>query len=135
MPFSFKLEFKSTNNVAEYEALIISLQTAKQMGIKSMTVFGDLELIIRHIKNLCQAKHPRLRAYRNEVWDLIENYFEAFNLQFVPREENRMVDYLAVAASTFKPPINPKLRYEIELRHRPSIPDNVKHWKVFKDYE
>jgi len=129
------LEFKSTNNVVEYEALIISLQTAKQMGIKSMTVFGDSELIIRQIKNLCQTKHPRLRAYRNEVWDLIENYFEAFNLQFVPREENRLADSLAVAASTFKPPISVKLRYEIEMRHRPSIPDNIKHWQVFEDDE
>ena len=46
-----------------------------------------------------------------------------------------MADSLAVAASTFKPPINPRLRYEIELRHRPSIPDNVKHWHVFEDDE
>ena len=33
VPFSLKLEFESINNVAEYEALIISLKTAKQMGI------------------------------------------------------------------------------------------------------
>ena len=46
-----------------------------------------------------------------------------------------MADSLPVAASTFKPPINPRLRYEIELRHRPSIPDNVKHWQVFEDDE
>ena len=80
---------------------------------------------------MCQTKHPRLRYYRNEVWDLIENYFEALNIQFIPREEKRMADSLEVAASTFKPPINPRLRYEIELRHRPSIPDNVKNWQVF----
>lgn len=92
-------------------------------------------MIIRKIKNWCQTKHPRLRSYRNEVWDLVENYFEAFNLQFIPREENKMEDSLAVAASTFKPLINPRLRYEIELRHRPSIPDNVKNWQVFEDDE
>ena len=46
-----------------------------------------------------------------------------------------MVDSLAVVASTFKPPINPRLRYEIEIRHRTSIPDNVKHWQVFEDDE
>ena len=33
LPFSFKFEFDSTNNVAEYEALILSLRTAKKMGI------------------------------------------------------------------------------------------------------
>ena len=46
-----------------------------------------------------------------------------------------MEDSFALATSNFKPPINPKLRYEIELRHRPSIPNNVKHWKVFEDDE
>ena len=62
------------------------------------------------------------------MWDLVEKYFEAFNLQYILREGNRLDDSLAVAASTFKPPINPRLRYEIEIRHRPFIPDNVKHW-------
>ena len=46
-----------------------------------------------------------------------------------------MADSVAVVASTFKPPINPRLRCEIELRHRPSIPYNVKHWQVLKDNE
>ena len=128
MPFSFKLEFDSTNNVAEYEALISSLQAAKQMGVQCISIFGNSELIIMQIRNHCQTKHPRLRSYRNEVWDLVEKYFEALNLQYIPREENRLADSLAVAANTFKPPINPRLRYEIEIRHRPSIPDNVKHW-------
>lgn len=74
-PFSFKLEFEATNNVAEYESLIISLQIAKQMGVKSISTFGNSELINKQIKDRCQTKHPRLRTSRNEVWDLIENFF------------------------------------------------------------
>ena len=81
------------------------------MGVKSISAFGDSELIIKQIKDHCQTKHPRLREYRNEVWDLIENFFEAFNIQFIPRDENRLADSLVVAASTFKLPINPRLRY------------------------
>ena len=46
-----------------------------------------------------------------------------------------MADSLAVAASTFRPPQNPLLRYEIEVRYRPSIPENIKHWQVFEDEE
>lgn len=80
IPFSFKLEFKTTNNGAEYESLIIALQVAKQMGVHSISVFGYSELIIRQIKNHFQTKHPRLRSYRNEVWDLVENFFEASNI-------------------------------------------------------
>lgn len=135
MPFSFKIEFDSTNNVVEYEALISSIQVAKKMGVQCISIYGDSELIIRQIKNHCQTKHLRLRSYMNEVWDLIENYFEAFNIQYIPREDNRLADSLAVAGRTFKPPINPRLRYEIEVRHRSPIPENVKHWQVFDDDE
>jgi hypothetical protein len=36
-------------------------------------------------------------------------------------------------ASNFRVPLPPKLKYEVEVKYRPSIPDNVKHWKVFED--
>lgn len=97
------MEFEATNNMEEYEALILGLHTAKIMNIECLTVYGDSELVIRQIRNQCQAKHPRLRTYRNEVWDLIENFFLAFNIQFLPREGNTMIDSLVVAANTFRP--------------------------------
>jgi ribonuclease HI len=130
---SYKLEFEATNNVAEYEALVLGLRAAKDMGIKEISVFGDAELIIQQIRNIYQAKHPRLRSYRNEVWDLIDSFFLAFNISFIPRGENTVVDSLAISASNFRVPLPPKLRYDTEVKYRPSIPDNVKHWKVFED--
>ena len=77
---SFKLEYEATNNVTKYEALLLGLQIAKNMGIQSLKALGDSELVVRQIKNQCQTKHPRLRAYRNEVWDMVENFFSAFNI-------------------------------------------------------
>jgi ribonuclease HI len=130
---SYKLEFEATNNVAEYEALVSSLRAAKDMGIEEISVFGDVELIIQQIRNIYQAKHPRLRSYRNEVWDLIDSFFLAFNISFIPRGENIVVDSLAVSASNFRVPLPPKLKYDVEVKYRPSIPDNVKHWKVFEN--
>jgi hypothetical protein len=44
---SYKLKFEVTNNVAEYEALVLGLRAAKEMGIKEMAVFGDAELIVQ----------------------------------------------------------------------------------------
>jgi hypothetical protein len=44
---SYKLEFETTNNVAEYEALVLGLRAAKKMGIKEVAVFGDAELIVQ----------------------------------------------------------------------------------------
>jgi hypothetical protein len=130
---SYKLEFVTTNNVAEYEALVLGLWAAKDMGIEELSMFGDDELIVHQIKNLYQAKHPRLRTYKNEVWDLVDSFFLAFNISFIPREENNMTDSLAVSASNFRVPLPPKLKYDVEVKYRPSILDNAKNWKVLED--
>jgi ribonuclease HI len=132
MSLSYKLEFETNNNVVEYEALVSGLRAAKDMGIEEISVFADVELIVYLIRIIYQAKYPRLRSYINEVWDLIEIFFLAFNISFVPMEENAMVNSLVVSASNFRVPLPPKLRYDVEVKYRPSIPDNVKHWKVFQ---
>jgi len=56
-----------TNNITEYEALMLGLHAAKGRGIKNLKVFGDVDLIIQQVNKTFQAKHPRLRAYRDEV--------------------------------------------------------------------
>ena len=58
IPLSFKLEYEATNNVAEYEALLLGLQTAKNMNIQSLKFLGDSELVVRQVRNQCQTKHP-----------------------------------------------------------------------------
>jgi ribonuclease HI len=130
---SYKLEFEATNNVAEYEALVLGLRATREMWIQKVAVFGDAELVVQQIKSASQAKNPRLRSYRNEVWNLIDSFFLAFNIYFVPREKNTVADSLATSASNFKVPFPPKFRYDVEVKYRPSIPDNFKHWKVFED--
>jgi ribonuclease HI len=130
---SYKLKFEATNNVAEYEDLFLGLRDAKDLGIEGISIFGGAGLIFNQIKNIYQDKHPRLRTYRNEVWDLVDSFFLAFNISFIPREENAMVDSLVVSASNFKVPLPPKPKHDVEVKYRPSIPNNVKHWKVFED--
>jgi hypothetical protein len=44
---SYKLKFETTNNVAEYEALVLGLRVAKEMGIEEVEVFIDTDLIIQ----------------------------------------------------------------------------------------
>jgi ribonuclease HI len=130
---SYKLEFETTNNVAEYEALVLGLRVAKDMGIMEVEVFRDVELIVQQVKNAYRAKHPWLRSYKNEVWDLIDNFFSAFNISFVPREENTLVDSQVVSSSLFRIPLPPNIKYDVEISYMPSVPDNIKHWKVFED--
>ena len=74
-----------------------------------------------------------LKVYRNEVWDLIDNFFLAFNITFVPREYNETTDSLALAAAYFKVPKLTHLKYPIDVRYRPSVPNDIKYWKFFHD--
>jgi hypothetical protein len=79
-----------------------------------------------------QAKHVRLKAYRDEVLKMIVA-FTYFKISYVSRAMNELDDSLAVSTCSFTPPLPPKLNYEIQVRYRPSLPDNVKFWKVFED--
>ena len=66
--------------------------------------------------------------------DLLEG-FKEHQFTVIPRKENVAVDALAVLASFFQLPMYPNKQYKIEIRHRPTIPDNVDHWQDFEDDE
>ena len=65
--FSFKLTFECTNNVTEYEAMLLRLNALKDLGAKRIDVFGYSELVINQVNDSYQTKHPRMRAYRTDV--------------------------------------------------------------------
>lgn len=131
---SYKLNFKCTNNVAEYEALILGLRALKDLQAQGINIQGDPELVIKQVQRSYQAKHPRPRSYRNLVLDLMEGFKEC-QFTVILREENSEADALAFSASMFRVSKNPNEHYQIEVMHRPLIPDNVDHWQVFEDDE
>ena len=94
--FSYKLYFDCTNNVAEYEALILGLKMTKELKIKKVSIYGYLKLVINEDKGICQAKHPRMRAYINVVLDLLQDIPE-YQFVTVPREQNAIENALAVS--------------------------------------
>ena len=49
---SYKLYFDCTNNVAEYEALILGIKTLKELKVKNVFIYGDSELIINQVKGV-----------------------------------------------------------------------------------
>ena len=65
--FSYKFYFECTNNVVEYEALILGLKILKELQAKRVHIYGDSELAIKQVIGTFQAKNPRMRAYRNMV--------------------------------------------------------------------
>ena len=96
---SYKLDFQCTNNIAEYEALMLGLKLLKKVGAKQIMVRRDYELIIKQIKGEYATKHPRLRAYRNAILDALQ-FFTEVDLQVMPRGQNILADGLATSVAT-----------------------------------
>jgi hypothetical protein len=126
--YSYKLIFDCTNNMAKYEALILGLRTLKELGAKRIAMHGDYELIINQLNGIYHSRHPRLRTYRNLVLDLLES-----DLSLIPRGGNEIADALDTSALVFKIPIFSNKKYDIEVKHRPAVPDNIKYWQLFED--
>jgi GxxExxY protein len=84
---------RATNNVAEYHALLAALEDAVERGAKSVKVFSDSELLVRQVQGAYKVRHPDLKPLHARAKDLIAR-FDRFNIQHVPREQNREADRL-----------------------------------------
>ena len=87
-------------------------------------------MIIKQVNGEYTTKHPRLRAYRDDTMDLLKKNSE-FQLTFVPRNQRILANGLAFATSTSLKPYERK-QYTIQVKYRPSVPDNEKYWQVFE---
>jgi hypothetical protein len=85
--FSYRLEFACTNNVAEFEALILGLENDLNLGCQHLTLFGDFELVVNLIRKIYNPSNKILKRYIHVVWDLVSNIL-SFNITYVCRELN-----------------------------------------------
>src|SRR5207244_3716033 len=92
---------RATNNVAEYQALIMALNEAKKLGAKSITIRGDSELIIRQMLGEYRVKHPDLKPLHEEAQHLLHQFDEA-KIEHNLRHKNELADKLANLAMDCK---------------------------------
>jgi len=85
---------KCTNNVAEYQALILGLQAAQELGCPRLHVFLDSELIVRQITGKYKVKNATLKPLFAQVQKLLKG-FKGYTIGHVPREKNKRADELA----------------------------------------
>jgi len=94
---------ETTNNVAEYQALILGLREAVRLGARKLQVFADSELLVRQLNGQYRVKSPHLLP----LWRLAKielQNFEAYTVSHVPRAENRLADELANQGIDQRPP-------------------------------
>lgn len=80
---SFKLEFPCSNNVAEYEALILGLIATLKLGVKKLQVQGDSKLIIEQVNGEFALKEAALVEHRTAIQKLIKS-FSSIQFEHVP---------------------------------------------------
>jgi ribonuclease HI len=89
------LEFACTNNVTEFEALLLGIENAYNLGCGHLIVFGDSELVVNLVRKIYSPSNKLLKHYTQVVWMLISNML-SFNITHVKRELNSMADRLVV---------------------------------------
>ncbi|RDX65056.1 hypothetical protein CR513_56316, partial [Mucuna pruriens] len=97
-PFSTKLGFDCTNNMAEYEACTMGLLMALEHYVRRLKVFEDSALVIYQLRKEWEMRVIKLVPYHNHVKEIVEA-FDTITFHHVPREENQMVDALATLSA------------------------------------
>uniref|UniRef100_A0A2N9FIR5 RNase H type-1 domain-containing protein n=1 Tax=Fagus sylvatica TaxID=28930 RepID=A0A2N9FIR5_FAGSY len=120
IPISIKLQFSTTNNMAEYEACILGLEAAISLGIKVLEVYGDSALIIRQAQKKWKVKEEKLQPYLEKL-DMLTEQFDNLEFQYIPRNQNQFADALATLASMIDIPSGVNLKpLMIEQREQPA---------------
>jgi ribonuclease HI len=85
---------QTTNNVAEYRALIRALELVQDLGAKSIKVRSDSELLAKQMNGLYRVKNEQLLPLYMEARQMCQN-FASVEIVHVPRGQNRRADQLA----------------------------------------
>ncbi len=85
---------RTTNNVAEYMALIFGMQEAMLRGASELTVRSDSELVVKQVSGVYRTRDENLKLLGKLVRHLQQG-FRQFRVEQVSRDENKEADLLA----------------------------------------
>ncbi|MGE5278586.1 MAG: ribonuclease HI family protein [Acidobacteriota bacterium] len=85
---------RTTNNVAEYRALLMALARAAELGAEDVEIFSDSELLVRQINGHYRVKADHLKPLVSEAVRRAKG-FRRFSITHVRREQNGNADRLA----------------------------------------
>lgn len=103
---------RTTNNVAEYAALVAALTMALRSGCQELRLYSDSQLLVRQLNGAYRVKAPHLVPIFLKVMAL-RRQIPRFSIEHVRREQNRDADALANRAIDERAPIPAWLELEI----------------------
>jgi ribonuclease HI len=99
-----------TNNMAEYEGLLLALRKARAVGARRLVILTDSELVAGHIGKTYKAKKPDMMKYLQAVRSM-EKFFIGITVRSFPRNYNKEADAIAKATALLEP-LPPGVFYE-----------------------
>ena len=84
---------ETTNNVAEYRALLLGLDRARALGVRELEIVNDSELIARQLTGEYRVKKEELRLLHAQARQAL-GAFERWSIRSVPRTKNEVADAL-----------------------------------------
>jgi ribonuclease HI len=91
----------TTNNVAEYMALVYGLEEALYLRAKKVSCFLDSELLARQLEGSYKVRDEKLKLFYHQV-KYLEHFFNKISFSHLPREKNKEADKLAKEAAKGK---------------------------------
>jgi ribonuclease HI len=84
---------RATNNVAEYRALLLGAELARELGADQVEFVGDSKLIVEQVRGNWKIKQEHLRPLRAEAVRALEG-LPKWSIRHVKRDENERADEL-----------------------------------------
>ena len=97
----YKYIRETTNNIAEYMALVFALQESLFNNVRDISVYSDSELLVRQVNGIYKVKNPHLLLLFQISENLIK-HFHSFQIEYIEREKNKEADRLARKGSKLK---------------------------------
>nr|CAE02216.2 OSJNBb0002N06.6 [Oryza sativa Japonica Group]CAH66592.1 OSIGBa0092G14.3 [Oryza sativa] len=116
--YTARLQFDTTNNAAEYEAVLLGLRKAKALGVRRLLIRTDSKLVAGHVDKSFEAKEEGMKRYLEAVRSM-EKCFTGITVEHLPKDQNEEADALAKSAACGGPH-SPGIFFEV--LHAPSVP-------------
>ncbi|XP_021839331.1 uncharacterized protein [Spinacia oleracea] len=97
--YAMRFNFQTSNNEAEYEALLAGIKMCKAAGAQEILALSDSQLIVSQVNGDYEARDPNMIKYMQAVRQEIE-HLKSFKAKQIPRTENNQADALSKLASS-----------------------------------
>ncbi len=84
---------EATNNVAEYRALLLGIERARELGVRHLEIVNDSQLVARQLTGEYRVKNEDLKLLHDQARRALRE-FEHWSVRSVPREKNEVADAL-----------------------------------------